>query len=228
MSMNALRFDAIVFDFDGVLVESVDVKTRAFAALYEPYGEDVVRQVVAWHLAHGGVSRYEKFRHFHRAFLGRALNQTEEAELGDRFSALVEEAVIAAAWVPGAREFLEDWHARLPLYVASGTPEEELIRIVGRRGMSHFFKGVAGAPSKKGAILRDFLGLSGASPDRMLMVGDAMTDFDGAVEAGVSFLGIAPAGANPFPPGVPVLPDLAGFNAFLVESRPAFSEAART
>lgn len=224
--MSPLRFDAIVFDFDGVLVESVDVKTRAFAALYEPHGAEVVRQVVAWHLAHGGVSRYEKFRHFHRVFLGRALAPAEEAELGERFSVLVEEAVIAAAWVPGAREFLEGWHACLPLFVASGTPEEELLRIIERRGMARFFAGVAGAPRKKGAILRDFLGRSGAAPDRVLMVGDAMTDFDGAAEAGVPFLGIAPAAANPFPPGVPVLPDLTGFAAFL-EAAPARSETAR-
>ncbi|MBM5813053.1 MAG: HAD family hydrolase [Gammaproteobacteria bacterium] len=224
--MSTLRFDAIVFDFDGVLLESVDVKTRAFAALYEPYGAEVVRQVVAWHLAHGGVSRYEKFRHFHDAFLGRALERAEEAELGERFSALVEEAVIAAAWVPGAREFLEVWHARLPLFVASGTPEEELLRIVARRGMARFFAGVAGAPRKKGAILRDFLGRSGAAPERVLMVGDAMTDFDGAAEAGVPFLGIAPAAAHPFPPDVPVLPDLTGFAAFL-EAAPARSETAR-
>ena len=225
--MSTLRFDAIVFDFDGVLAESVDVKTRAFASLYEPYGADVVKQVVAWHLAHGGVSRYEKFRHFHQAFLGRTLAPAEEAELGERFSALVEEAVIAAAWVPGAREFLEDWHARLPLYVASGTPEAELVRIIERRGMTRYFAGVAGAPRKKGAILRDFLGRSGVPPVRMLMVGDAMTDFDGAAESGVPFLGIAPAGANPFPPGVPVLSDLTGFAAFLQEATPALSEAAR-
>jgi phosphoglycolate phosphatase-like HAD superfamily hydrolase len=224
--MSTLRFDAIVFDFDGVLVESVDVKTRAFAALYAPYGADVVRQVVAWHLAHGGVSRYEKFRHFHDVFLGRALAPAEEAALGERFSALVEEAVIAAAWVPGAREFLEGWHARLPLFVASGTPEEELLRIVARRGMARFFAGVAGAPRKKGAILRDFLGRSGAAPERVLMVGDAMTDFDGAAEAGVPFLGIAPAAANPFPPGVSVLPDLTGLAAFL-ETAPAPCETTK-
>jgi phosphoglycolate phosphatase-like HAD superfamily hydrolase len=226
--MSILRFDAIVFDFDGVLVESVDVKTRAFAALYDPHGTDVVEQVVAWHLAHGGVSRYEKFRHFHRAFLGRTLAPAEETELGERFSALVEEAVIVADWVPGAREFLEGWRARAPLFVASGTPEEELVRIIERRGMGHFFAGVAGAPRKKGAILRDFLERSGVSPDRMLMVGDAMTDYDGSTEAGVPFLGIAPAGANPFPPGVPVLPDLTGFAAFLAEAKPALSEPART
>ena len=65
------RYDAVVFDFDGVLVESVDVKTDAFAALYRPYGSDIVEKVVAWHMAHGGVMRFEKFRHFHRVFLGR-------------------------------------------------------------------------------------------------------------------------------------------------------------
>lgn len=224
--MSTLRFDAIVFDFDGVLVESVDVKTRAFAALYDPHGTDVVEQVVAWHLAHGGVSRYEKFRHFHRAFLGRTLASADESELGERFSALVEEAVIVADWVPGAREFLDAWHTRLPLFVASGTPEEELLRIIERRGMAHYFAGVAGAPRKKGAILRDFLARSDAAPARLLMVGDAMTDFDGATEAGVSFLGIAPAGANPFPAGVPVLPDLNGLAAFL-ETSPASSETAK-
>ncbi|MCG3168321.1 MAG: Phosphoglycolate phosphatase [Bacteroidia bacterium] len=227
MSMHPPRFDAIVFDFDGVLVESVDVKTRAFASLYEPYGAEVVKQVVAWHLAHGGVSRYEKFRHFHQAFLGRTLAPAEESELGERFSALVEKAVIAAAWVPGAREFLEEWHARLPLYVASGTPEEELLRIVARRGMARYFAGVAGAPRKKGEILRDFLDRCGALPARLLMVGDAMTDFDGAAEAGVPFLGIVADGANPFPPGVPVLPDLNSFAAFLQEQTPALSGAAR-
>src|SRR5687768_6679568 len=45
------RFDAVVLDFDGVLVESVDVKTRAFARLYSRYGSDVEAEVVAYHLA---------------------------------------------------------------------------------------------------------------------------------------------------------------------------------
>jgi phosphoglycolate phosphatase-like HAD superfamily hydrolase len=224
--MSMPRFDAIVFDFDGVLVESVDVKTRAFAALYEPHGADVVRQVVEWHLAHGGVSRYEKFRYFHQTFLGSALAPAEESELSGRFSALVEEAVIAASWVPGAHEFLEGWHARLPLYVASGTPEAELLRIIERRGMKRYFAGIAGSPRKKGVILRDFLGRSGVSPARLLMVGDAMTDFDGAAEAGVPFLGIAPVGLGHFPAGASVLPDLTGLPAFL-EAAPTHSETAK-
>ena len=48
--------DAIIFDFDGVLVESVDVKTNAFAMLYAEHGPDVVKRVVAYHQEHGGIS----------------------------------------------------------------------------------------------------------------------------------------------------------------------------
>lgn len=214
--MSAPRFDAIVFDFDGVLVESVDVKTQAFAALYEPFGPAVVAQVVTWHLVHGGVSRFEKFRHFHRHFLGRDLSAAEEASLGERFSALVEDAVVAAAWVPGAREFLEDRFRDLPLHVASGTPDNELQRILERRGIAHYFRSAAGSPMKKTEILQRFSQAGGIAPARMLMIGDAMTDLEGAVGAGTAFLGrVKPGLDNPFPATVPVIPDLRHLPGFL-------------
>lgn len=212
--MNTPRFDAIVFDFDGVLVDSVDVKTRAFAALYEPYGPEVVGKVVAWHLEHGGVSRYRKFRHFHQVFLGQPLSGAEESRLADRFSALVEEAVIAAAWIPGALEFLEGKQAQMPLFVASGTPEEELVRIIERRNMKRYFSGVGGAPKGKAEIIAGFLGSHNIAPDRTLMVGDAMTDLEAANTVGTAFLGVA-ADSNPFPQGVSTAKDLAGLESFL-------------
>ena len=209
------RYDAVVLDFDGVLVESVDVKTRAFAALYAEFGPEVVAQVVAYHLAHGGVSRFEKFRHFHRAFLAQALSATAEAELGARFSALVENAVVQAPWVAGAREFLERHHRRLPLLVASGTPEEELKRIIAHRDAEHYFVGVRGAPLAKAEIIAEFVKDRNLQPDRVLMVGDSNTDYEAAQETGVSFLGIA-AAASLFPGAVAVLPDLTGLEDCLV------------
>ena len=62
MNMN---LKAIFFDFDGVLVESVDIKTRAFSKLFEREGEDVVKKVIDYHIDNGGVSRYEKFRYIY-------------------------------------------------------------------------------------------------------------------------------------------------------------------
>jgi len=213
-----LRFDALVFDFDGVLVDSVDVKTRAFEQIYAPHGPSVVEQVVAYHLEHGGLSRLEKFRHCHAALLGRTLGADEEAALGQRFTELVENAVVAAPWIPGAREFLEAHWRRLPLFVASGTPEAELKRIIDRRGMMKYFAEAQGSPATKGEILAGFIARHALHPDRVLMVGDSRTDLEGARAVQAQFLGVSPASERGFPEDVPVLPDLTQLGPF-VEDR---------
>ena len=66
---------AVVFDFDGVLVESIETKTNAYACLFECEGEEIVRRVVEYHLKHGGVSRFEKFKFIYREILCRPLSE---------------------------------------------------------------------------------------------------------------------------------------------------------
>jgi phosphoglycolate phosphatase-like HAD superfamily hydrolase len=204
------KYDAIVFDFDGVLVESVDVKTQAFGALYADYGEHIVEQVRAYHIQHGGVSRFEKFRYYHEVLLGKNLTDEEEMRLGDRFSEYVEDAVVKADYVAGAYELLENNYQSTPLFVASATPDRELKRIVARRNMSHYFVSVHGAPISKGAIIKDVLSKYRFDPDRVLMVGDAISDRQGAIAAGVKFVGrvMQYPETYPFPLGTTVLPDL--------------------
>jgi phosphoglycolate phosphatase-like HAD superfamily hydrolase len=200
---------AIAFDFDGVLVDSVDIKTNAFAKLYGGYGPSVTERVVEYHLAHGGVSRTEKFRYFHKTFLNRELSTEEESKLAAEFSILVENAVTEAPWVSGARELLESGVLTVPLFVVSGTPEAELRRIVERRGMACYFQALFGAPARKGAILLYIATSLAMSPKRILMVGDAMTDHDGAQEVGAGFVGrLAPGDSSPFPANIPIIHDL--------------------
>lgn len=207
---------AIVFDFDGVILQSVDIKTRAFEKLFAAETPEAVARIIAHHLAHGGVSRFEKFRHAYREILKRPLSAEEEVALGLRFNTLVEEAVSVCPWVPGAREFLEARHKLLPLFVASGTPQEELARIVERRGLKEYFRAVYGTPAKKDAILRSIAASLRCGAADLLMVGDAMTDHDAARATGAAFIGVETPGAlNPFPKGVKVLPDLTGLPAFL-------------
>lgn len=122
---------AAVFDFDGVVLESADIKTNAFRRLFDGNGA-----AVAYHLDHQGVSRYEKFRHVTTEVLGRAYTAEDERRMGERFSALVLDEVLACPFVPGARELLERRARELPLFVASGTPEDELRTIASARGVA--------------------------------------------------------------------------------------------
>lgn len=210
---SALR--AVVLDFDGVVLESVNVKTRAFAALFQNEGSEASARIVAYHEANGGISRYEKFRWAYREVLRRPLSGTEEKALGDRFNALVEEAVSAAEWVPGAREFIAAWCARLPLFVASGTPQEELRRVVSRRGLAASFRGVYGSPRAKAEILSSIIKDLSCAPREVVMVGDSINDLEGARAAGTLFIGRR-CGVDPFPPGTIAVQDLRGLEAALL------------
>lgn len=199
----------VVFDFDGVLAESVDIKTRAFALLYRDFGPEVVSQVVAHHLAFGSMSRFDKIGHYHREFLDTPLSPPDLSIWADRFGTLVEDQVAICPWVEGARDLLEWCAGRKPVYVVSGTPEVELARIVARRDMARYFDAVRGSPLKKRVILGEILTGLGVTGEACVMVGDSLGDYEPATAHGMAFIGRVPPGAaNPFPPEVPTVPDL--------------------
>jgi phosphoglycolate phosphatase-like HAD superfamily hydrolase len=202
-------YDAIFFDFDGVLVESMQVKIDAFRSLYAPYGREVEEKAIAHYLANTGINRGIRITECHRAFLGRELSETEVRVLSDRFGELVEERVVACAWVPGARAVLERWYRRLPLFLVSATPNEELARILERRGMAHYFAAVHGSPPDKITVIGRLLQEHGWSGDRVLMVGDGPPDQRAAAANGVAFVGRLHQGyPNPFPDGTRTINDL--------------------
>ena len=66
-----MKLEQIFFDFDGVLVDSVQVKTKTFETLFAKYGKEVQEKVIKHHLENGGMSRYKKFQHYYNSFLNK-------------------------------------------------------------------------------------------------------------------------------------------------------------
>lgn len=179
---------AIFFDFDGVIVESVDIKTSAFAKLFEHEGQGIVKKVVDYHLNNTGISRYEKFKYIYKEILNRPLNEREFKALCDKFSRLVMNEVIRAPYVKGAKEFLENYLSRYSYFVLSATPQEEIEEILKRRNLSSFFRGIYGAPTKKSDAIKDILFKGELKPIQALYVGDAMSDYAAAQDNCVNFV----------------------------------------
>ena len=75
-----------IFDYDGVISESVGIKGEGFSMIYKPYGKKIADKVIKHHHANGGVSRYEKFRFYHKNFLDIELNEFEMKALSRKFS----------------------------------------------------------------------------------------------------------------------------------------------
>ncbi len=192
-----MNFDAFIFDFDGVLADSVEVKTRAFAKLFESYGENIVKKVVEHHRMNGGMTRYDKFRAYYKDFLGKPLSDKKMTQLANEFSNLVVDEVVAADEIAGASQFLKQMSQKIPCFVNSATPNNEIVEIVKRRGWDSYFKEVLGAPTSKKDNLADLLARYQLVAERCLFFGDATSDYKAAMACGVPFFGIAKNQAAP-------------------------------
>jgi len=182
------RLRAVVFDFDGVVLESADVKTEAFVELFAHLPAEHVEQVRRHHLDNMGISRFKKFAWIYENLLGRAIGDDESQALGVRFSDLALARILAAPFVPGAREALDALAHRYALFVASGTPHDELADIVARRGLTRSFREVWGTPTEKPHILADIMKRYTLQPQQVLFIGDGMSDYKAARATGVEFL----------------------------------------
>ena len=204
----------ITFDFDGVLVDSVHVKTEAFGELYRHHGPDIEAAVVEHHCANQGQSRYEKIRYYETELLSGAADDELVEERAQQFSELVESKVIACDPIPGAVEFLSAAAGELPMAVASATPTEELRRIVDARRMSHFFVSVHGAPASKADAMRDSYGRFGIESRQAIMVGDTAADYEAARQTGTPFVGVK----GPFPGECVVIDDLRDLSTAIADA----------
>lgn len=174
---------SLIFDCDGVIFDSNELKNVAFAEVVgRRYDSTVVAQFVEHHRKNGGVSRYVKFRHLFEGILHQPVDDHVVEQLLAEFSLRCQELYAQSAFTQGALECLEVLAPRFPLYVASGSDEVELQAVFQHRGLSPLFRGVFGSPRRKGDIVGQILAESGHVA---LMVGDAVADFRAATQHGI-------------------------------------------
>ena len=184
---------AIVLDFDGTLVDSIDVKAQAFFDLFLPYGEDVAIRAREHHLDHQGVSRKIKIEHIVREF-ELPSGESFRDRLAEQFASLVVEQVVACPSLPGALEFLRHHSLRLPIFLVSATPEPELHEIVERRGISSFFTASFGSPTAKQFSLLQILRDYEFTSHDVLAIGDSLSDLEASLMRHTRFIGLMTSG----------------------------------
>ncbi|OWV87642.1 hypothetical protein ATY78_03850 [Rhizobium sp. R635] len=206
----------IIFDFDGVILDSARPKTMAFAQCYAGEDESKIAEVIRYQERHGGIGRQQKFEYFEEHVFGRRVDASRIADLCDRFASIVDKAMMDAPFVPGAEELLQRLNGCIPLHLVSGMPDGDLKLVLMRRGLVHYFSSVAGSPKKKITEFCRILKSEQCDPKDALAVGDSRTEFDAAVELGIPFLAVVAQNAPDFFPADAVrCRDLTGFDALV-------------
>lgn len=178
----------LILDFDGVVIESNDVKTHAFRDLFARFPQHA-EAMMDFHRANVSLSRFAKFDYL-LSLLGRNGDEKLRVELARDFSQRTIYRMLSVSFVPGAEDFLQELPGRIPVYLASVTPAEDLELILERRGLAGYFQRAYGCPpwTKPEAIL-DILRCELVAPQEVVLVGDSAGDQRAAAQTNIRFVG---------------------------------------
>ena len=180
-------YSCFVFDCDGVILDSNQVKTQAFYRAALPYGETVAQSLVDYHIQNGGISRYRKFEYFLQNIIGVGIDQKPLNELLSTYGAHVREGLLNCTIAPGLQELRQALPDTCWL-VASGGDQAELHDVFEKRGISHLFNGgIFGSPDTKEQILLREKEL-GNIQFPALFLGDSRYDYIAATKAELDFI----------------------------------------
>lgn len=197
----------IVFDFDGVILESVEVKDKAFYNLFDNLSEEERQRVIDTHRNNPGMNRRKKIALLLTKVLGREACAEDVNTWLKRFTELVEYGLMNCPEVPGIRRLLQALSEK-PCYVVSAAPQEELRMVARKRDLAQYFIDIFGSPATKIELLQDIIQCENVLPESILLIGDKISDYNAAQSVGTEFIGRRlPINPTKFPVGTLVIDD---------------------
>lgn len=186
-SLDISSYQTLVFDCDGVVLNSNKIKTQAFYEATKHYGHEPAQALVEFHVKNGGISRYAKFEFFLTEILQKSIEQTELEDLLNRFANAVKQGLLACEVAEGLEELREKTKASNWLIV-SGGDQSELREVFSERGLDQLFNGgIFGSPDTKDLILSREINNKNIHPNA-LFLGDSKYDYQAADKAGLDFV----------------------------------------
>jgi phosphoglycolate phosphatase-like HAD superfamily hydrolase len=183
------KYRQIIFDFDGVLVESNAIRIEGFQELFQNYPENQVAHLVAYVRENGGISRYKKIEYFLKNISKEFFDDKMIDQLAVKYSSLVKKKVIEAQAVKGSLDFLNKFSPCYGFAIVSGSDQKELQDVCRKRGIDHFFSNILGSPREKSDNINDLVVARGWDRGVILYVGDSKNDLDAARANSIDFLG---------------------------------------
>jgi phosphoglycolate phosphatase-like HAD superfamily hydrolase len=184
--MKVTDYQTLVFDCDGVVLDSNKVKTAAFYMAALPYGEEAAKGLVEYHVANGGISRYKKFEWFLNHIVSNKAGP-KLSELLASYASEVREGLLNCEIAEGLFELRQKTFAANWLIV-SGGDQYELREVFAARGLAELFDGgIFGSPDSKDEILARELDL-GNIKKHALFLGDSRYDHVASSAANLDFV----------------------------------------
>jgi phosphoglycolate phosphatase-like HAD superfamily hydrolase len=189
-SIHNSQLKNILWDFDGVIFDSMKIKSDGFLELFKEYDALSLEEMKRYHYAHGGVSRFDKIRYFYNNILGREITEDEVIALANKFAKIIEKKLFDKNnLIMDSIDFIKNNYNNYSFHIVSGAEHNELNRICDAFDLTKYFISIDGSPTKKDILVKNLLEKYNYIKDESILIGDAITDYNASIKNGIGFYG---------------------------------------
>ena len=178
---------AIIFDFDGVILDDAHIKEDAFKYLFPKEFDNIVMPIL---------EKYE--RQSRKIIIPQCIEAIKiKHELPfdyeyylNKYYNLTQEAILSSPEIKGARKALDILSKKHKLFVLTSTPDEQINEIISKRGFNQFTEIIGSNINSKPELAKELLEKYNLNFNEAAYVGDGSNDLDCARQLNFEFIGI--------------------------------------
>jgi len=107
----------LIFDFDGVILDSVNIKTLAFQEIFKEQSKIIVKKITHHHEVNGGMSRLNKIKYYYKYFIKKQLTKKIEEKLIKKFKLIIFKKILKCKYIAGSYSFIKKSRIMIAIYL---------------------------------------------------------------------------------------------------------------
>ncbi|EAK8022461.1 HAD family hydrolase [Campylobacter coli] len=187
---NRILIKNILWDFDGVIIDSLAVRDYGFREIFKEFDKVLVEKLIEYHSINGGLSRFHKIRYFFNEILKKDIDDKEVKAYADRFSLIMREELVKSKYlILDSVNFIKENYKKYNFHIVSGSEHDELNFLCQKLQINHYFHSINGSPTPKIELVKNLLIKENYKKSETILIGDSINDYEAAKESNIAFYG---------------------------------------
>lgn len=188
MKISLKKIEFVIFDCDGVILDTNKIKTEAFKKTLNKYPKEKIDKLIAFHKENGGVSRKIKFEYF----FNNIINDSDPKKVNDslkKFKRISFQKLLLSRYIKGVLKFINILKKNnIKIFIVSGAIQAELRKIFLLKNKNRYFYEILGTPKNKIDNIQIILDKYSLDINKGIFFGDSYTDYISAKKFKIKFI----------------------------------------
>lgn len=183
-------FKNILWDFDGVILDSMPTRDHGFREIFKLYPSHLVDELIVYHKNNGGLSRFNKIHYFFRNILKKKISETEVRRYANKFSIIMKEQLANPEYlIEESMNFIKLNYKYYNFHIVSGSEHNELNFLCNKLRIKKYFYSINGSPTPKVELIKNLMDEEAYGNKETLLIGDSVNDYEAAKTNEIKFYG---------------------------------------